>query len=1293
MRQLVLLLFLFIFSPCIRAQGLSVSSVDSTASVCYNDGSITIHPTGGTPLYTYTIISGPAVANVTYPISGGNDNTFADLHAGTYVVQVTDAVGHTVDVTVTVPGNYQFPQESLSVNGDTIFSSGSLGKPPYTYAISDSSLNGPFGSPQASNAFPNLCNGTYYIRVYDACQNFFTESITVSSPSLSLSGFCQGNGTLSNTVYGDVNGSGNPPYSFRLVNGSYTSSNATGIFNVPTTYPCPDTIYVSDFCHANSKTVVDCYPLDLTYYCFNPTDSTATLTVNGGTPPLTYIFYKYVNNVPVATVTQDSGNFYHLPVTSVNETVGFGVTDACGRTIGPFSIAPLKISAVAACPFNDTIIVTVSGALPSGPLEGGSITCLNCSPAQTDSLPTGIFVVPDTGTYTFRAIDGCGRVKDTTFHAPNQNITGKVDYISCNGVQILASSATGVPITAGVEYILYLLNPNTGAYDSVTENSTGLFVHLPNGTYSVNIIPPSCQPATVTFFVPFFDGYCTTPFFDDNCNIRLIVQYGSPSTDLPENYSLKSSTGFIYNEDPQGGGNGIFFNIPPGNYTLISDSGCSVSQQFTFNYKLAATHTQSCLNAGSVTLFPQNPYYYYCYNSRFIYVLHNADTTLTDTSLFSSSVTFTAVPPGTYLASAYFLSDSVFMADTLVSNGNPHCVLDTLTVRVPQYAEPIISAKNVNVCGANSLGDIPFTIIGGFPPYIVSIFGQATTTTSSNTGVLNNIKPDSTYTIRVSDSCGISSTYSVSVIDTCNLNNCSFVSGNFTVSDSSACSGQTLSFQNDFTAGTTYQWTANGTVFSTGVNPAYQTNATGNIVFKCVVTFGTHCQDSSSITIRVDKTPVFNLGSDTAYCGNFTRVLSTGVYNTHWSTGATDSVITVSAADTYRATVSNACGNFADSVIITQNPVPVVQLVADTTVCTGDSAVLNAFFPSSVYQWSNASTTSSITVTQTGLYIVTVTLQTCQVIDSTHFSAITVVASQLLPADTTLCSGTPLILKPTTGINAVWQDGTHDSIYNVTHSGTYSVTVLTVCGTLTDSTIVVEHTTPVVNLGHDSLLCNGDSIELNAYFPNSTYKWSTGSTADSINVSAQATYTVTVNSFGCIAIDSVVFETATVSHNILPADTTICEGTEVILTPKAGTNPVWQDGSHSPSYTVTVSGLYTVSIATICGEYYDSVNVVVDVCPSNLHVPDAFTPNGDGVNDYFTVYGESIEDYEIKIFDRWGEKVYDSRDVTELNSLSRGWDGTYKGKLQDPATFAYIITAKGYDGKDYFKKGYVILIR
>jgi hypothetical protein len=55
-----------------------------------------------------------------------------------------------------------------------------------------------------------------------------------------------------------------------------------------------------------------------------------------------------------------------------------------------------------------------------------------------------------------------------------------------------------------------------------------------------------------------------------------------------------------------------------------------------------------------------------------------------------------------------------------------------------------------------------------------------------------------------------------------------------------------------------------------------------------------------------------------------------------------------------------------------------------------------------------------------------------------------------------------------------------------------------------------------------------------------------------------------------------------------------------------------------------------------------------------------------------------------------GEVVYSSSDLTELNNLSRGWDGTYKGKLQDPCTFAYLIKATDEAGNKIDKKGNMI---
>lgn len=184
-----LLLTLLVFCGYYVSAQLSVASLDSTRSRCYNDGSITIQATGGVGPYQYKIVSGPVVPGVSYPLFPDNGGSFLSLHSGTYVVQVTDNAGGTLNVTVSVPGNYQFPTQTAVVIGDSIVCNASLGKPPYQYTISTVGTNGPFAPYQTSNVFDSLCNGTYYLRVKDSCGNFFTTpAIVINRPPPGFSG-------------------------------------------------------------------------------------------------------------------------------------------------------------------------------------------------------------------------------------------------------------------------------------------------------------------------------------------------------------------------------------------------------------------------------------------------------------------------------------------------------------------------------------------------------------------------------------------------------------------------------------------------------------------------------------------------------------------------------------------------------------------------------------------------------------------------------------------------------------------------------------------------------------------------------------------------------------------------------------------------------------------------------------------------------------------------------------------------------------------------------------------------
>ena len=97
-------------------------------------------------------------------------------------------------------------------------------------------------------------------------------------------------------------------------------------------------------------------------------------------------------------------------------------------------------------------------------------------------------------------------------------------------------------------------------------------------------------------------------------------------------------------------------------------------------------------------------------------------------------------------------------------------------------------------------------------------------------------------------------------------------------------------------------------------------------------------------------------------------------------------------------------------------------------------------------------------------------------------------------------------------------------------------------------------------------------------------------------------------------------------------------------------------------------------------------------CPTNenLQIPNAFSPNKDNVNDDFCLQGwdACIEEFEITIYDRWGEKVYESKDPNFC------WDGVYKNNVLEAQVFVYYVKAK-YSNQDkaLVKKGNLSLIR
>ncbi len=92
--------------------------------------------------------------------------------------------------------------------------------------------------------------------------------------------------------------------------------------------------------------------------------------------------------------------------------------------------------------------------------------------------------------------------------------------------------------------------------------------------------------------------------------------------------------------------------------------------------------------------------------------------------------------------------------------------------------------------------------------------------------------------------------------------------------------------------------------------------------------------------------------------------------------------------------------------------------------------------------------------------------------------------------------------------------------------------------------------------------------------------------------------------------------------------------------------------------------------------------------PYLLFVPNAFTPDGDGLNDAWGAIGRGIGEFSIRIFNRWGELVF------EADTIDRLWDGHYQGQLVESGVYAYQIQARTLSGSQHISKnGSVTVVR
>ena len=483
------------------------------------------------------------------------------------------------------------------------------------------------------------------------------------------------------------------------------------------------------------------------------------------------------------------------------------------------------------------------------------------------------------------------------------------------------------------------------------------------------------------------------------------------------------------------------------------------------------------------------------------------------------------------------------------------------------------------------------------------------------------------------------------------------------------CLPAPVSFTNTSYGAISYEWSFGDNTTSSLTSPSHVYAAPGVYTVRLVANDPATCNVSDTtfrqVVVLGDGT--FQL-PDTSICSGGTvqiglqPIAAPGI-TYQWSPpqGLSNSqvanpIASPTSTTTYTLTVSNGqCSTSAQQTVTVANGQ--IDAGADQTIC-GPNAnaflVATGFGTIDGFQWSsnNAFTdilnsspedsTASVTVTGDAWFYVRSTDNACAAVDSIRIT-VSLADITLLPVEA-ICLGDTGIISVAgadPGSTFYW----YPEEFIVTGQGTFRI----FNRAPTSTTFFVDVTTPA----------------------GCTWSGSVQQVVSPLNAS----------SILATAVPSVLIGSGTVQLEALPS------GLRYFWSP-AGM--VSNDTIADPTAQVSATTLFTVIVSDgICSK---AANVLVEVrelicADPDIFIPNTFTPNGDGQNDVLFVRGPNIASLDFLVFDRWGEKVFETADI------NRGWDGTFEGKPVDPAVFVYHLKALCVDGQSFFTKGNVTVVR
>ena len=502
--------------------------------------------------------------------------------------------------------------------------------------------------------------------------------------------------------------------------------------------------------------------------------------------------------------------------------------------------------------------------------------------------------------------------------------------------------------------------------------------------------------------------------------------------------------------------------------------------------------------------------------------------------------------------------------------------------------------------------------------------------------------------------------------------------------------------------------------------------------------------DAGSYSLFPTVPTVLAPTGDSTYCEGESIVLPnanpnfTGTINWYSDSLLTSLIGTGSALNTIDTTAGlysyyvtetlNGCVSEDTLVTIEIIPQPFVVASADSSICNGDSIVIQVDSISGGSQvfWSNGDTTlmavvnPSINTTYTvvvddglGCSATDSTFITVNENDDASFILTDFCAGNANAASNVVTGGGYFIFNPTVSDGALLDSSTAE-ITNGVGGTSYSINHITtgICPDTALQSVTVNLVPGTPFALQDTSYCDGDSIALlivngsNGNFswydnPNLATAIDTGFSLLPSNTIGTQVYYVNETIGNCTSDPDSVSVTifakpiadfsANPSFGIIPLTVNFTDNS-------SGNNLIYNwdfaglstSTAQNPDYIFSTIGEFTVILYITddngCADQ-TSLSITTDGV-SVFVVPNVFTPNGDGVNDELNINYENIESFEGYIANRWGEIVY------RWTSLDAGWTGRTNAGVNSPTgTYYYVIQAIGADGVKHNQQGYFKLIR